>query len=93
MKLRKEQKEAEKKAKKDKKSKKGGKAKPFDLEAEKVAMKANIGEAGVASINLLNALRRINRETERISENKEAVHQFEYCKLLRRKILRYVGIN
>jgi hypothetical protein len=54
-------------------------------------MKSTIAEVSVASTNLLNALKLINREKEQISENKSAVHHFEICKLLRRKILRYVG--
>lgn len=53
-------------------------------------MKSCIAEASVASTNLLNALRLINRELEQISENKVAAQQFDACKLLRRKILRYV---
>jgi hypothetical protein len=75
------------KFKKEKKKKKG---KAFNLEEEKETMKNCIAEASVASTNLLNALKLINREKERISENKNAVHHFEFCKLLRRKILRYV---
>ncbi|PMD18831.1 VHS domain-containing protein [Hyaloscypha hepaticicola] len=75
------------KSKKDKKKKKG---KAFNLEEEKETMKNCIAEASVASTNLLNALKLINREKERISENKNAVHHFEFCKLLRRKILRYI---
>jgi hypothetical protein len=75
------------KSKKDKKKK--GKA--FNLEEEKETMKSTIAEASVASTNLLNALKLINREKERISENQNAVHHFDFCKLLRRKILRYVG--
>ncbi|KAH8789013.1 VHS domain-containing protein [Hyaloscypha sp. PMI_1271] len=75
------------KSKKDKKKKKG---KAFNLEEEKEAMKSTIAEASVASTNLLNALKLINREKEQISENKSAVHHFEICKLLRRKILRYI---
>jgi len=73
--------------KKDKKKKKG---KTFNLEAEKETMKNCIAESSVASTNLLNALKLINREHEQISENKNAVHHFEFCKLLRRKILRYI---
>ena len=78
---------------KSKKSKKGAKSKsgPFNLEAEKGNMKTNIAESSVASINLLNALQRINREEERVSENQTCVAQFERCKLLRRHILRYVS--
>ncbi|KAE9380581.1 hypothetical protein N431DRAFT_432859 [Stipitochalara longipes BDJ] len=75
------------KSKKDKKKKKG---KAFNLEEEKETMKSTIAEASVASTNLLNALKLINREKERISENKNAVHHFDFCKLLRRKILRYI---
>lgn len=85
---------ASKKAAKKDKDKKSGKkkSKPFNLEAEKDTMKNCIAEASVASTNLLNALRLINREKEQISENQAAVHHFDICKLLRRKILRYVSI-
>lgn len=62
-----------KKSKKDKKKK----SKPFNLEAEKETMKTCIADSSVDSTNLLNTLRRINREQERISENKEAVRHFE----------------
>jgi hypothetical protein len=80
-----------KKAKKDKDKKSGKKKnKPFNLEAEKETMKNCIADSSVASTNLLNALRLINREREQISENQAAVHHFDGCKLLRRKILRYV---
>ncbi|KFY39827.1 hypothetical protein V494_03818 [Pseudogymnoascus sp. VKM F-4513 (FW-928)] len=76
---------------KSKKSKKvKGKSGPFNLEAEKGSMTTNIAESSVASINLLNALQRINREEERVSENQACVAQFERCKLLRRHILRYI---
>jgi hypothetical protein len=78
------------KSKKDK-DKKKKKSKPFNLEAEKETMKNCIAESSVASTNLLNALRLINREREQISENQNAVQHFEFCKLLRRKILRYVS--
>lgn len=85
---------ASKKAAKKEKDKKNGKKKnkPFNLEAEKETMKTCIAESSVASTNLLNALRLINREKEQISENQAAVRHFEGCKLLRRKILRYVGL-
>lgn len=80
---------ATKKSKKDKKGSKK-KSKAFNLEAEKDAMKDCIAESSVASTNLLNALKLINREKERISENQNAVKHFDFCKLLRRKILRYI---
>lgn len=81
-----------KKAKKEKDKRGKQKGKAFNLEAEKETMKSCIAEASVASTNLLNALRLINREQEQISENQAAVQQFDVCKLLRRKILRYVCI-
>lgn len=80
------------KSKKDKKSGKT-KRKPFNLQAEKEKMTTNIAESSVASINLLNALQRINREQEQISENQVCLAHFEKCKLLRRHILRYVGLT
>lgn len=82
-----------KKVKKDDKKDKKKKHKPFNLEAEKEAMKAAIAESTVASTNLLNALRHIDREKERISENRMASQYFDTCKLLRRKILRYVSLK
>jgi hypothetical protein len=42
------------------------------------------------STNLVNTLQSINRERERISENAQAVELFKACKLLRRRICRYV---
>lgn len=53
-------------------------------------MKSNIADASIASTNLINAMHSINRETERISENPQAVAYFEECKKLRRRVLRYV---
>jgi hypothetical protein len=53
-------------------------------------MKVVIADSSFAATNLMNALQSINREVERISENPAAVERFEACKLLRRKVLRYV---
>ncbi|TDZ39369.1 Protein lsb5 [Colletotrichum spinosum] len=75
-----------KKKDKDKKSKR----KPFNLELEKEQMKGAIAESSIATTNLNNTIQSINREQERISENPQAVQQFEACKQLRRKILRYI---
>jgi hypothetical protein len=74
-----------------KKDKSKSKKKPFNLEAEKDQMKAVIADATIASTNLLNTLQTINRETERISENPQAIERFEVCKQYRRRVLRYVG--
>ena len=62
----------------------------FNLESEKEQMKATIADSSIAATNLMNSLKSINREKERISENRTAVERFESCKQLRRKVLRYV---
>ncbi|KAH7312410.1 hypothetical protein B0I35DRAFT_55685 [Stachybotrys elegans] len=73
-----------------KKDKAKGKRKPFNLQAEMEQMKSVIADSSLASTNLMNALQIINRETERISENPQAVRHFEDCKQLRRRVLRYI---
>lgn len=76
---------------KSKSKTKGGRK--FDLEAEKDKMKSVIAESSIASTGLMNSLQTINREKERISENRGATQHFEACKLLRRRILRYVSLR
>ncbi|KAI9781760.1 MAG: putative actin patch assembly and actin polymerization protein [Geoglossum umbratile] len=75
---------------KSKNKKDRNKVKPFNLEKEKSQLLQTLASASVASTNLLNALKLINRENERVSENAEAVKRFETCKALRRQILRYI---
>ena len=84
-------KKTKEKDKKDRKDKKGTKKKVFNLEAEKETMKKVIADSDIASTNLMNTLRLINREKEQISENKEATQHFKTCKILRRQIWRYVS--
>lgn len=79
--------------KKEKEKKSSKKHRKFDLEAEKDQMKVTIAESSIAATNLNNALQSINREKERISENALALSNFETCKQLRRKILRYVSFD
>jgi hypothetical protein len=73
---------------KDKKNK----PKPFNLEREKPQLLETIASASVASTNLINAIRLINRENQRVSENTECRNRFEQCKTLRRKVLRYIQL-
>ena len=79
--------------KKKDKDKRNKKRRPFNLEAEKDQMKATIAESSIAATNLMNTLKSINREKERISDNQMAVQGFESCFQLRRKILRYVWFS
>ena len=66
------------------------KSKPFNLEKEKPQLLQTIASSSVASTNLMNALKLIDRENKRVSEDAETVKRFETCKLLRRQILRYI---
>jgi LAS seventeen-binding protein 5 len=75
---------------KDKDKKNRGK--PFNLEKEKGQLMETIASASVASTNLLNAIKLINRENQRVSENAECRNRFETCKVLRRQILRYIQL-
>lgn len=74
---------------KPKKSKKT-KQKLFNLEREKPALLQTIATSQVASTNLNNALKLVNRESKRVSEDPEVMQRFETCKQLRRQILRYI---
>lgn len=55
-------------------------------------MLETIASANVASTNLINALKLINRENQRVSDNPECRNRFETCKGLRRQILRYIQL-
>ncbi|KKA21560.1 VHS domain protein [Rasamsonia emersonii CBS 393.64] len=72
-----------------KKDKRSG-PKPFNFEKEKPEILQTIASASVASTNLLNALKLVNRETRRVSDDPEVMTQFERCKQLRRQVLRYI---
>lgn len=74
------------KVKKDKKSKN----KAFSLEKERPAILQAIAGSSVASSNLNNALKLVNRENKRVSDDAEVQKRFETCKNLRRQILRYI---
>jgi hypothetical protein len=75
---------------KDKKSKPASKS--FNLEKEKGQLMESIASSSVASTNLINAIKLINRENQRVSDNKECRNRFEQCKVLRRQILRYIQL-
>ncbi|KAJ5323122.1 VHS subgroup [Penicillium brevicompactum] len=82
------------KSKKDKKDKKLGlsssSSRKFDLEKERPEILQALAASSVASTNLLNALKLVNRETHRVSEDAECIHGFDTCKDLRHGILRYI---
>ena len=73
-------------------SQKGQQPKIFSLEKEKPAMLSAIAQSSIASTNLLNSMRHLNRETSRVSEDTECLKRFETCKALRRQILRYIQL-
>ena len=78
-----------KKMKKDKKSKT---KLPFNLSTERPLILNSIAASSVASTNLTNALKLVNRETQRVSSDAEVTKRFETCKQLRRQILRYIQL-
>ena len=86
------------KSKKDKKDKKDKKlsvssisaSRGFNLERERPEILQNLAASSVASTNLLNALKLVNRETTRVSEDAECINRFDTCKDLRHQILRYI---
>ena len=77
------------KPKTDRSSKKH-KRKAFNLEKEKPEITKTIAESSIASINLMNALKLLNRENIRVSQHAETVSRFEKCKANRRQVLRYI---
>ena len=66
------------------------KHKSFSLEKEKPQILQAIASSSMASTNLMNALKLIDREHKRVSEDPETVNRFETCKQLRRQVLRYI---
>lgn len=66
------------------------KYKTFNLEKEKPQLLEAIASSSVASTNLMNSLKLLNREHVRVSEHAETVNRFETCKALRLQILRYI---
>lgn len=62
----------------------------FNFEREKPQMLQTLAASSVASTNLLNALKLVNRETLRVSEDAEVLNRFDKCKQLRRQVLRYI---
>ncbi|OQE08108.1 hypothetical protein PENVUL_c011G07189 [Penicillium vulpinum] len=81
-------KQKSKKVKKEKKLSISGRR--FDLEKERPEILQALAASSVASTNLLNALKLVNRETHRVSEDAECISRFETCKQLRHGILRYI---
>jgi hypothetical protein len=65
---------------------------PFNLEKEKPALNQALANASIASTNLNNALKLVNREKERVSEKRDVLNHYEQCKSLRTSILRYIQL-
>lgn len=65
-------------------------SKSFNMERERPQILETIASASVASTNLLNSLKLVNRETTRVSDDAECSHRFDICKKLRHQILRYI---
>jgi LAS seventeen-binding protein 5 len=79
-------------SKKDKKSKNKGGARVFSFEKEKPRINTVITEATIESTGLMNALRLVNRESQRVSDNTDCRRRFERCKTLRKETFRYCSL-
>ena len=66
--------------------------KAFNLAKEEPKMLETIASASVTSTNLLNNLKRINNNKQRVSDNHEAVRDVAICNTLRRQILEYIQL-
>lgn len=80
---------------KSKKDKSRGKklsasSRSFNLERERPEILQTLASSSVASTNLLNSLKLVNRESTRVSEDAECINRFDICKKLRHQILRYI---
>ncbi|KAK2736897.1 putative actin patch assembly and actin polymerization protein [Myotisia sp. PD_48] len=73
-----------------KRNKESRRGKSLNIENERPEILQAIAAASVASTNLMNALKFVNREDERVSENPDVVEKFNLCKTLRRQLLRYI---
>lgn len=86
----KKEKEKQEKLAQKEKRKSLGAFRSFSLEREKPQMIQTLANSSVASTNLLNALKLVNRETQRVSEDIEVMNRVDKCRELRRQVLRYI---
>lgn len=79
---------------KDKSKKKSkSKRRVFNLQQETPQIMKAIASSNIASTNLLNSLKFLNREAGELpSTNREVSGRFETCKVLRREVLRYIQL-
>lgn len=79
---------------KDKKKKKSKvKRQKFYLTQETPQIMKSIASSSIASTNLLNSLKFVNREAGELpSTNIDVMGRFETCKVLRREVLRYIQL-
>lgn len=73
-----------------KKSSSKKRTKPFNLEKERPEILQTLASSSVATTNLMNAMKLVDRENERVSQNEDVMARFETCKNLRRQVLRYI---
>jgi LAS seventeen-binding protein 5 len=73
------------------KERRGSKSKirPFNFEKERPQINHVISMANIESTGLINTLKHMDKEKERVSDNAEAKRRFETCKQLRKQTFRY----
>ena len=78
--------------KKDKKLKNKRGDRSFNFDKEKPRVNTVITQATIESTGLMNALKLVNRETQRVSDHPEVRRKFESCKALRKETFRYCSL-
>ncbi|CCO34638.1 Protein lsb5 [Rhizoctonia solani AG-1 IB] len=66
--------------------------KPFVYETEKPKILQTIAEASQASTNLLNAVKRVNREQESVTTNADVQECLATAKAVRKQLIRYIQL-
>ncbi|CAE6466174.1 unnamed protein product [Rhizoctonia solani] len=69
-----------------------GRARPFVYETEKPKILQTIAEASQASTNLLNAVKRVNREQESVTTNADVQACLATAKTVRKQLIRYIQL-
>lgn len=66
--------------------------KPFNYEQEKPKILQTIAESSQASTNLLNAVKRVNREQESVTTNADVQQCLNTAKTVRKQLIRYIQL-
>ena len=78
-------------SRKDKRSIKD-RAKPFKFEKEKAQITQVLTQANLEATGLMNSMKLLDKEKERVSQNPAIRQRYDVCKALHRQLLRYCNL-